>query len=247
MAIGDDAAAAGMDLVPGTLPANQIDTEINKTRDYIAQKDAATRPVAKGGTGATTAANARTNLDVYAKGETYPKTVLDSQFADINTAFANDAAAIAGKADASALAGKFDKSGGTVSGDVGVSGNVFIPGASAGGSGVIAYVQNSDSRITRGVSARRFKKNIRTLDPLALGDLAQPLVEYQMKVAYDRSGDWFIGHIADGMIGTPAERFVIFNAEGEVESIDFIPYLLAMNAQLHARLATLERPVDGEA
>lgn len=249
MAIGDDAAAAGMDLVAGSsTQARDIDTQINKTRDYIAQKDAATRTVPRGGTGATTPAAARANLDVYGKAETYPKTVLDQQFADINQAFANDAAAIAGKADAGALAGKFDKSGGTVSGDVGVTGNVFIAGASAGGSGIIAYVQNSDSRITRGVSARRFKKNIRKLDALALGDLSQPLVDYQMKVEYDRSGDRFVGHIADDMIGTPAERFVVYNAEGEVEGIDFIPYLLAMNAQLHARLTALEgtdaAPVD---
>lgn len=36
MAIGDSAAGAGMPLVPGSLPANQIETEINRTRDYIA-------------------------------------------------------------------------------------------------------------------------------------------------------------------------------------------------------------------
>lgn len=38
MAIGDAAAAAGYDIVPGTTPANTIDTEINKTRDYVATK-----------------------------------------------------------------------------------------------------------------------------------------------------------------------------------------------------------------
>jgi hypothetical protein len=37
MAAGDDAAAAGMDLVAGTEPANTIDTLLNITRDYIAQ------------------------------------------------------------------------------------------------------------------------------------------------------------------------------------------------------------------
>lgn len=36
MATGDDAAARGMDLVPGSTLANTIDTELNKTRDYIA-------------------------------------------------------------------------------------------------------------------------------------------------------------------------------------------------------------------
>ncbi|MCE4024660.1 hypothetical protein LXM50_01595 [Microbacterium sp. Au-Mic1] len=38
MAIGDDALAEGMDLVPGSALLNTIDTEENKTRDYIAQE-----------------------------------------------------------------------------------------------------------------------------------------------------------------------------------------------------------------
>jgi hypothetical protein len=38
MAIGDDAIAAGMDVVLGTELASTIDTEINLTRDYIAQR-----------------------------------------------------------------------------------------------------------------------------------------------------------------------------------------------------------------
>lgn len=43
MAIGDDAAAAGMSLVDGaTTNANTIDTEFNRTRDYIAQGMGAT-------------------------------------------------------------------------------------------------------------------------------------------------------------------------------------------------------------
>jgi len=37
MAIGDAAAAAGIDLVSGSEQANTLDTEENKTRDYIAQ------------------------------------------------------------------------------------------------------------------------------------------------------------------------------------------------------------------
>ena len=42
MAIGDDAAAAGMALVNGALvPARDIDDEINRTRDYIANERAA--------------------------------------------------------------------------------------------------------------------------------------------------------------------------------------------------------------
>jgi hypothetical protein len=138
------------------------------------------------------------------------------------------------------VSGKFDKSGGTITGDVQVNGRIRTPGAVAGGSGVIAYVQNSNSEITRGVSARRFKKNVRQLDPLALGEIAQPLVDYQMKVAYDRSETRFTGHIADDMIGTPAERFVVYDENGDVLGFDQIAYLLAMVAQLSARVDVLE-------
>lgn len=90
MAAGDgvDAAAAGMDLVPGTALANTIDTELIKTRDYIAQgklKDGAllpskingTVPITKGGTGSTSAAAARTALGVTAKNT--PTTSADVQ------------------------------------------------------------------------------------------------------------------------------------------------------------------------
>ena len=65
MAIGDDAAAAGMDVVsPLTDLVKDGADEITKSRDYIAQRTSAVQPIAKGGTGANTAAGARTNLDV---------------------------------------------------------------------------------------------------------------------------------------------------------------------------------------
>ena len=70
MAEGDEALAAGMGW--STVPANGETgkvkwgyKEINRTRDYIAQvKALITLPwaITKGGTGATTAAEARTNL-----------------------------------------------------------------------------------------------------------------------------------------------------------------------------------------
>lgn len=41
---GDDAAAAGMAVVAGSVLANTIDTEINTTRDYIAQRAKRTSP-----------------------------------------------------------------------------------------------------------------------------------------------------------------------------------------------------------
>jgi hypothetical protein len=66
MAIGDDALAAGFTLVNGASGlVKDGDDEINKTRDYIAQVKNLIQsvwPISAGGTGATTAAGARTNL-----------------------------------------------------------------------------------------------------------------------------------------------------------------------------------------
>lgn len=60
--VGDVAAAAGLPLVPGSLPAKQIDTEINLTRDLLVQLAGGIRAVTAGGTGAATPAEARGNL-----------------------------------------------------------------------------------------------------------------------------------------------------------------------------------------
>ncbi|MCR2785441.1 MULTISPECIES: hypothetical protein [unclassified Microbacterium] len=44
MAIGDDAVAAGMAAMTGGEDADTLDTEMNKTRDYIAQRTKRTSP-----------------------------------------------------------------------------------------------------------------------------------------------------------------------------------------------------------
>lgn len=78
MEIGEDALGDGMDLVPGTAQANTLDTEINKTRDYIVQRVATLKTwvtstiaalwplsIARGGTGATTSGGALVNLGTW--------------------------------------------------------------------------------------------------------------------------------------------------------------------------------------
>lgn len=71
MAVGDDAAAAGFALVPSTgtelAKVRYGAQEINRTRDFVAQVKnmiLATWPIARGGTGATTKAQARANLGI---------------------------------------------------------------------------------------------------------------------------------------------------------------------------------------
>lgn len=219
MAIGDDALAAGMALTAGTVAANTIDTEINKTRDYIAQRTNAVVPIGSGGTGATTASAARAALGVTAE----LATKLTKSTTDYNNDFAFRDAQIAARA--------------SLGTDV-TFGNIFTPGATAASSGwTVAYI-NSDGRICRGASSLRYKKHVTEVAPSAFGNIFQPLNRFQMRGG---DGRWTYGHIAETLAENPdTEQFVMYDAEGRPDSVDYIPLLLAKVEQLNARLEALE-------
>lgn len=245
MAIGDAAIAAGMDNVPGSTFANTIDTEIMKTRDYIAQRTATVTPVTKGGTGATTAAGARAALDVPATGDLATK-VAYSDTAAPGVATANKLAAYdsGGRlATGSPVSAEDAVPLSTLAAHIGAG--ATIPIYSAGGpatSGWTVCYINGDGRISRGSSSERYKKYITTLDPASLGDIWPQLVRYQMKQG---DGSWKYGYIAERLAETDdLTPFVVFDLEGRPESIDFIMLTLAQNAQLHQDLDLLAQRID---
>lgn len=274
MATGDDAAAGGMALVAGSVAANTIDTEITKSRDYIANgpthwKPGVTLPIAKlgsgtvpiasGGTAATTAAGARTALGITASN--IPSAGSNVQ-ADIDF--------VSGKADnANANANsRVSKAGDTM------TGNLFLPNAFGASTGYVVMYWNGDGRVSKGVSSARYKDEIAPLDPATLGDIFPQLKTFIMKD--DEGRTVRTGYIAEDLQASPdQERFVVhareivyeevLDDEGNVigyqangsrrvkdadgnpvpESIDFISLLMAQTAQLHARIAELEAKANG--
>jgi hypothetical protein len=240
MAIGDDAAAAGFPLVSGSLPANQIDTELNRTRDLVAQNR-----VRNAADVVTTGSNVQNDLNY-----------LNS------TKISNDGAGtptigyIGGNhvrilipgymdqplANVSDVDARVAKTGDEMSGYLRVNDHIYVPNAFPAVSGYTILYQNSDGRISKGASSERYKKYISAIEPSELGDIFPQLHRFQMR-SLDGTGDghWRYGYIAERLDEDVAQRtFVVYDEEGRPDSIDFIGLLLAQVANLNARLKALE-------
>lgn len=239
MATGDAAAAAGMDLVPQTGKVMNGATEINKTRDYIAERTNAVTPVNKGGTGATSAAAARTALGAAASAHTH----VVANITDYTTVTQN--ALEVYTYNKPALDATFNLYV-PRAGDVVKNGQLFLPDSFAASSGwTVAYI-NSDGRVCRGSSSLRYKKYVSEVDPLTLGNIFPKFHRFQMKAdgLTPAENKWRYGPIAEDMAEDPdQEPFVVYrevDGESVPESVDFIGLLIAQVAQLQARVAQLE-------
>jgi hypothetical protein len=89
-------------------------------------------------------------------------------------------------------------------------------------------------------SARRLKQNITPAPDLP--GIFPELVEYEKKAA---PGPRHLGYIADDLVGTAAERFVVFDDDGAPAGIDYLSLLVAQVAQLSAELAALKNEMKG--
>ncbi|MDZ5145330.1 hypothetical protein [Microbacterium testaceum] len=246
-----------MDLVSGSALLNTIDTEVNKTRDYIAQRTSAVTPLNKGGTGATTAAAARTALGI--SGANTPTltsnvqtdldylsaTKLSRTVEQYNADFADRDNRIATAQNTAN--GKRDYGDGYFPGDLNAK-NLYVRESFGASSGwTVAYI-NTDGRLSKGTSSLRYKDLLDDPDVDTLGNIWPALRQYAIKGG---DGKPTLGWIAEEVAANPAtERFAVYQwAEHDgvwgptevVDSIDFIQLLIAQTAQLNARVAELEK------
>lgn len=226
MATGDDATAAGMDLVGGATEANTIDSEINKTRDYIAQRTSAVTPVSKGGTGANNAADARTNLSAAAASHTHPATSITTSGGASNVQADQDF--IVGQ-----LGGKRDYTDGYF-GAIPIA--TPYGRANAVNTSWVAAAINGDGRIGIQPSALKYKRDI---EPYEGSILDIEVVTYVMKD--DPLGTVRLGVIADQV--NEVEPMLVVHEDGEPEGVKYelIATALLLEVQrLAARVASLE-------
>lgn len=273
MAIGDSAAAAGMSLVDGvTTPANTIDDEINRTRDYIATGTGATVAAAAGKVVKRDAAGRAQFATPAAAQDAATKAYVDAQApgpGSIGNTQLADNAVTTGKIAPDTIVyddlhpdlerrlrdGAWDialdilgltvQGNSLLRGNATVNGHVFVPNSSAAVSGyTVAYI-NTDGRLSRGASSERYKKYLSEIDPVELGDIWPSLTRYQMRQG---DGSWKYGYIAERLAEHPDQQPFVVYAEHEgtlvPESIDFIALLMAQNAQLHQQLDLLAQRLD---
>lgn len=275
MAIGDAAAAAGMTLVDGaTTEARTIDTEINRTRDYIANGAGATSNTAAGKV-VKRDSNGRISIatginDDQAATKWYVDQAKaaaiahDDNYLPLSDVLVSTSgASIAGKVPRYDGAGRLavgtpaaanqavpktycdaNSSGVPAAGGT-FTGNVYFPNATPATSGYTVAYLNSDGRLSKGASSERYKKYISAVDAESLGDLFPDLHRFQMRSG---DGEWKYGWIAERLAEHPDQQpFVVYaEHDGELvpDSIDFIALLIAQNAQLHQQLDLLAQRLD---
>jgi hypothetical protein len=249
MAIGDAAAAAGMDLVPGTTPAKDIDTEINKTRDYVAERTAEVMPLAKGGTGATTPGAARTNLGIVAA-NIPTSTPGSSVQADLN--YVGGLAGSASSAAASANANANNRLLQSV-GDQIYLGQLApaVYARNLFGTRRGAWVQD-DGTLGYASSKRAYKQDFEVPEWTVEQMIAIPILHYRRRkaVAAERRGEGRaateIGTIADAMHDLGLWEFVIYDGRGDDAVPVGVHYELLSLAALWLAQETARRMLAAE-
>lgn len=241
MAIGDDAQAAGMELVPATSPdstgAGKVWNgwrEFNRTRDYIAQFFTSAKAYADG---ILVTAKAYTDAAVGAISLTWGS-ITDKPGTFPPSAHTHDDRYYDKPFMDGVIGALVPKSGAVITGDI------FLPNSGPANFTYTNAFINGDGRVSRGASSERYKENIGPADLEALsGVFDVPLDEFEM---IGGDGTRMLGRIAEKLAANPATaRFVIWlpdpvTGEPRIESYDMLALLFAQAAVLDARLKVVE-------
>lgn len=238
MAVGDAAVADGQSLVAGSAAANTLDALINQVKDDIAARHTEVRSIARGGTGGSSASAARTALGINPANIGAAADDIGTGLEFYSPGFNQLAFRAPGVSNGTVLQNSggggsyLPLAGGTLSGDL------YLPASSAASSGWTNAYINGDGRVCRGASSLRYKKHVSVVTGSSFGNIFPPLNRFQMRGG---DGRWTYGHVAEDMAAGPdTERFVMYDAEGRPDSVDYIPFLLAKVEQLVERVAELE-------
>lgn len=227
MAIGDDAAAAGMDvIIPSSGKVTDGATEINKTRDYLAQRTSAVTPVAKGGTGASNPGAARANLGAAATVHTHSPSQIGHGTLDVGPV-------------GYVLAG----------GGINSFGARYLTITNGPATAAIA----ADGVFGIAPSSRRFKRNVRKWKPTRAqldAILAVQLVVFRYIAEVERVGDnakLEHGVIAEQLVEVGLDWLVVFDDEGRPLSVHYDHFGVALFAVVQdheERITRLEKDGD---
>lgn len=243
MANGGAAAAAGMDVVPATASRSLGYDEINKTRDYIAAFAGGTTPIAEGGTGATTAAGARTNLGVQSTVEAVAAATASGDSGGGSNLVRFNGSGRIGVADPTSgkhaanrdyADTKLSKSGDTM------SGNLYLASAAPVTSGYTSLWRNGDGRVGISASSLRFKKNIHDDTPADV--LALRPVTFQWRAGVDPNTN--PTHVEHGLIAEEVAEvipwLVVPDEAGQPLSVRYEFLALALLPIVQEQARTIE-------
>lgn len=242
---GTAAAAAGLDVMDGDEDRRDGWLAINKTRDYIVQRIAALLdtiwPVAKGGTGATTPAQARTNLGIpeiappnTAEGNKLPVYNVGGQLtsfpptlgAHVATKAYVDGSVPPAPPQQLTDGGTFLRADGK---NLGTTGDLFASGTAI--LGILSPVTqgwrqmyiNGDGRVGTAASARRYKKEIQDHAYTLADLLAIRVRQYRLNAELYGSdaAPIEIGVIAEELVDAGLSEYVYFDEDDEPTSVHY--------------------------
>lgn len=242
MANGDDAIAAGMDVVFGTADRREGYDEINKTRDYVARERSERRSLmARREPGSAHSVGFYTDADSTLYFRPVPGTgVYDRRVAMHSELDTGD---------------KVNKAGDTMTGNLdvpnlGVSGSIFNGGMTAVVSGYVAVYRDGTGRLGLSPSTRRAKKNIAAWAPNLQALLALEVVTFHYRAALFDEDDpqradppREVGLIAEDLVTLGLDWLVYRDAEGLPAGVHYERLALALVPLIQdheARLARLE-------